>query len=815
MSLVDTEPQVEPKEMRVAGPGSAGKVPRVLEAVGLLAVTLVAASLRLWSLDQNGYGNFYYAAAVRSMLVDWNNFFFGSFDPAGFLTVDKPPVAIWMQALSARVFGYSGLSLLVPQALLGTGSVVLTYFLVRRIFGRGAGLSAALMMALTPISVAVDRDNLPDTSLVFVLLLASWALARATESGALRPLLLAAALVGVGFNIKMLAAFVVLPAFYLTYFLLAPVRWWVRIRDLTVATLVLALVSASWSIAVELTPPEDRPYIGGSKTNSAFELALGYNGLGRVFGGSGNFRPKKDGPPKGGPQKGAPKDWPWKGPRPDGRPPWQLEDKGPKGEWPPGEGKGAIVEPPFPPWIPGTDLRRGFPPGNRGGAPGKKGPADARGERPPDDGKGAKDGPPFPPGGPWDRGGPGAKGPPGGPGRGGPGRPGGFGGTPGLLRFAGPELAGQITWLFPLALLGAVVSASRVRWRYPRDPALVALFVWLGWLATHWAVFSWAQGIFHEYYTTVMGPSLAVLAAAGGAILWWEWFYGGWRGFLLPVALLLTAAWQAFVVSRYPELREWFLPTLLSAVGVGIVGLFGLRWLSRTSTWAKFAGLVGFAALLIGPACWSLTPLLEPGSPVMPIANPTVLTNPSDERPRPGPPPETEPDRVARLVDFLRANRGSERFLVAAQNSRGVSSIIIASGEPAISFGGFLGADPVVTKEEFASLVETGQLRFVLDGPGGPGGKGPGGKGPFGPPGGPPDGPDATQNAEIMDWVRKHGKEVDPRLWQDERPADGPAKAAADGRGRPPGPGRRMERLLDCNPQLGLVQPHSRPEEEK
>ena len=107
----------------------------VLEGAGLAAVLLLAGGLRLWNIDQNGHGNLYYAAAVRSMLASGTNFSFGSYDPAGFVPVDKPPAALWVQAGSAALFGYSGRSLLVPQALMGVASVLVTYLLVRRVAG--------------------------------------------------------------------------------------------------------------------------------------------------------------------------------------------------------------------------------------------------------------------------------------------------------------------------------------------------------------------------------------------------------------------------------------------------------------------------------------------------------------------------------------------------------------------------------------------------------------------------------------------------------------------------------------------------------
>ena len=277
-------------------PGKAPDPVRTLEGVGLAAVGLVAAGLRLARLDQNGTGNPYYGACVRSMLASPSNFFFGSFDPLGIVTVDKPPVALWVQAAGAKLLGYGGLGVLLPQALMGVASVILTWHLARRAFGAGAGLLAGLALAVMPICVAMDRDNLPDTALVLVLLLATWALSRAAESARLGPLLLAMALVGLAFNIKMLAAFVVLPTFALAYWLAAPAGWKAKLARLATSGVVLVAASLSWSIAVELTPKDRRPYIGGSRNNSAMELALGYNGIARIMG-MGGFGPPGGGPP--------------------------------------------------------------------------------------------------------------------------------------------------------------------------------------------------------------------------------------------------------------------------------------------------------------------------------------------------------------------------------------------------------------------------------------------------------------------------------------------------------------------------------------
>src|SRR5690349_6520991 len=126
----------------------------------------VAGVPNLWGLGLNGWANTYYSAAVRSMTTSWHNFLFASLDQSGLMTVDKPPLALWVQALSARVFGFHQLSILIPQAVMGVAAAVLIYDLTRRRFGRAAGFAAGLAMATTPVVVAVSRHNNPDELLV-------------------------------------------------------------------------------------------------------------------------------------------------------------------------------------------------------------------------------------------------------------------------------------------------------------------------------------------------------------------------------------------------------------------------------------------------------------------------------------------------------------------------------------------------------------------------------------------------------------------------------------------------------------------------
>src|SRR6516162_356661 len=284
--MSDTLEAITPIEPKYVSQDRSTTPSRLWHRLGLGGVLLISIFMNFFQQGQNGYANLYYASAIRSMLDSWHNFFFVSFDPGGFVSIDKPPLGFWLQAASARIFGFTPFSIFLPQALAGVLSVLLLYYLVRRHFGVVAGLLAALALAISPISVLTNRNNTIDSTLVLVMLLGAWAVIRAAESGKLRWLLLCAVFVGLGFNIKMLEAYLVVPAYGLLYLLAAPRRIWVRIGYLLLAAAVLLVVSLSWVTAVDLTPASQRPYVGSTTNNSELSLAIGYNGLQRLTGNS-------------------------------------------------------------------------------------------------------------------------------------------------------------------------------------------------------------------------------------------------------------------------------------------------------------------------------------------------------------------------------------------------------------------------------------------------------------------------------------------------------------------------------------------------
>ncbi len=292
-----TAPTAAPPPVNTLSPGAEDVRRRVLalrrprpELLGLLALTGV---LNLWSLSRNGWANDYYSAAVRSMSTSWHDFLFASLDHSGVMTVDKPPLALWVQALSVRVFGYHPIAILLPQALMGMATVVLIYDLVGRRFGRTGGAIAGLALAVTPITVAISRHNNPDALLVLCTVAAVWCAVRGLEAGrggrSTRWLLAAGVCVGLGFETKMLVALTVVPGIAAAWLWVAPAaRGRLHaLRQLLGGGGAMLLVGGAWPALVELTPAADRPWVSGTSSNTIFSLIFEYNGLGRVNGQAG------------------------------------------------------------------------------------------------------------------------------------------------------------------------------------------------------------------------------------------------------------------------------------------------------------------------------------------------------------------------------------------------------------------------------------------------------------------------------------------------------------------------------------------------
>ena len=245
------------------------------------AITILAAVLRL---DKLGvvHTNSYYDAAVRSMSYSWHNFFYGAYDPAGILAIDKPPIDLWLQVLSTQVFGWNPTALILPQALAATAAVPLLYDTVRRVFGPPAGIAAAAALAVMPLSVLTSRSDTMDSLMMFMSVLAAWLVVRAVEKHQVRWLYLAALVAGLNFEVKLFEALAAVPALFVLYALASSESLRRRALHLAVAGAVFLAAAVWWPVAVSLSPHNSRPYPIGSTNGSVWNVIFVFNGSARI-----------------------------------------------------------------------------------------------------------------------------------------------------------------------------------------------------------------------------------------------------------------------------------------------------------------------------------------------------------------------------------------------------------------------------------------------------------------------------------------------------------------------------------------------------
>ncbi|MBC2902800.1 ArnT family glycosyltransferase [Streptomyces cupreus] len=635
--------------------------------LGLLAATFV---LYLYNLSASGYANSFYSAAVQAGSESWKAFFFGSLDAANAITVDKPPAALWPMALSVRIFGLSSWAILVPEVLMGVGTVAVVHAAVRRRFSPAAGLISGAVLALTPVAALMFRFNNPDAMLALLMAAACYFVIRALEDGRTKWLLWAGAAIGFAFLAKTLQAFLILPALALVYGVCAPVTVKKRIGQLA-AGLAAIVVSGGWWVAiVELWPASSRPYVGGSQNNSFLELTFGYNGLGRLNG----------------------------------------EETGSVG------GGG----------------------GNGGGNWGETG---------------------------WDR-------------------------------LFSSSIGGQISWLIPAALILLIAGLVATRKAKRTSVTRGSFLVWGGALLITMVVFSYMQGIFHEYYTVALVPYIAPLIGMGSALLW-EKRDRAWASLTLAGAMTATAAWGYVLLNRSSDYLPWL--KWLVLVG-GLVAALGLIFVSRLGRRLAMAVVgLGLVAALAGPTAYTLTTVNEGHTGSIVTAGPSVqggrgggpgggggfpggggMPGQQNQQGQQGggmgqPPTGAMPGQQGQqggqrngdggmaggggggmggllngatvsdeAKELLRENADDYTWAAAAIGAQNAASYQLSTGEAVMAIGGFNGTDPSPTPAQFKEYVADGRIHyFISSGSGGGMGGG-----------------DSGTSAQITEWVEANFKQV-------------------------------------------------------
>jgi 4-amino-4-deoxy-L-arabinose transferase-like glycosyltransferase len=661
-----------------------GRVRVRTEHLALGAILALSALLNVNRLSHNQWANIFYSAAVRSMLGSLHNFVYVSFDPGGMVTVDKPPLGLWVQALSAKVFGLTPLSLLLPEAIMGVLGVAALYWVVRPRFGAAAAIASALALAVFPSFVAVSRDNNLDSLLILLMILACGVGLRAIETGRLRTLLGCAVLVGLAFNTKTLAAYLVVPGLALGYLVCAPGALSRRVGQLLAAGAMLVVVSGAWIAVVELTPASRRPYVGGSTNNSELGLTFGYNGFGRVggqVGGPGEIRivlrhgslariekaalqHQREGSASGLTRQGL------------------LSAIKPPPLTAAATAKKRKLHPRLPSLLPNGHARN----------------------------------------------------------------PTAFGGPTGALRLFDVELNGQGAWMLPFALLGLIALAfwsfagsraaaqteaplagagpagdprarpsvaeggqARFEQRLGRRGPIYdrgrlgALIVLGGWFLVEFAVLSFSKGIVHPYYISALGPGTAAMVGGGAVAFIAPGPRRRLRMALIPIAVAATVVAQIVVLHDERYLR-WFWPLLAAGAALGVLAILTLpRW--RSQAMALLLGL-----LLVAPAVYAATTWGFDVEGTFPAAGPHAAGAYGKFG------ISSKAARVNReLIAYLRPRHPGTRWKVLTEASDSAAPLDLLGFDTG-AMGGYSGYDPALNGPGLARLVQRGEARYVVIG---------------------------------------------------------------------------------------------------
>ncbi|MFI1678264.1 ArnT family glycosyltransferase [Streptomyces sp. NPDC020607] len=667
----------------------------------LLGIAALAALLYTWNITSSGYAP-YYSVAARSMSVSWEAFLFTSLDPSAALTLDKIGGFLWPQALSARIFGFHDWALTLPQCVMGVISVLVMYRLVRRWQGPAAGLLAAGLLTVTPVAASMFGHAMLDGSVTMCLVLAADQYQRAVRSARLRSLLLCALWIGLGFQAKMMEAWVIVPALFVGYLVAAPVRLRRRLGQLALAGALMFTVSLSWVALMTFTPERDRPYVDGSTDNSAAAMVFGYNGFNRLHAGlidgaalaAGAARTSPG--PDSGRDQAPPKDRGTANDQ-DGRA-RGTGSPGPDGTGAPGPGPDGAPEP-----------------DGAGGTTGKQPRPDADS-------------------------------------------------TSALKLFESSRYAPQIGWLYPLALCSLVYGLLRHRKAPRTDRTRAGYLMWGVWLIGTAALLS-SFDFPHTAYLAPLAPPLAALAAAGTVALRRAHgkAESGVRVWVLPAVIVAETAWTVRLASDYTDFAPWLIP-LTVAAALGAVLALTLRRTAARRRFAAAGLLAGCVAMFAAPTAWSLSVLNErhagsafdaaagPLPAGLPTGKPSISHRPgAGDGPGGGAGPTGGVGAVGRdlrtsltpaqskLLGYVQKHDGDTEYTFSAENWEAAAPYIYAEGTPVLPLAGMHSTS--VTLIEYRHLVASGDLRFALVTDAG------------------------SKASEIGSWVASACAEVDPRAY--------------------------------------------------
>lgn len=622
--------------------------------IALFLISVLSFGLNFYAISNNGTGNEYYAACVKSMTQSLKNFFFVSFDPAGMVSVDKPPLGLWVQAIFVLIFGYHGWAMMLPQALAGTASCILIYILTAKYFGKPAGLISSLFFAFTPAVVVVARNNTMDMQLVFVLLVSVWFLFRSIEKGKWRYLFATAVFIGLGFNIKMLQAYMILPAIALTYLIYAKEKLGRRFLAGILSMVILLGVSFAWVLVVEFYPSENRPYVDSTSNNSMLELVIGHNGTERMFGqGMGGGKEIGNvGTPPSGDGTNAPKI--------------------PDGSNTPGDN------------MPGKPDGNGMPDSQDGNG------TDGFAKRNRDDGRRADN-----------------------PNGGVIGGGGSEIGNASPLRLWSSNLYGQGSWFLLFALCSIPLCL-----RKKRSMQQGALVFWTLWLVVMAVFFSFAGFYHRYYLCMLAPAiavlcGIGIFEMYKGFKERKEKKSDYLRPVLLLIAFLANIGLQIVCVFWYSELVAWMLPVIAGAAGIGILLLVVFCVKTKQGVLLLAATLLVLSSL-VAPAYWALTPVMGSPNATMPYAGPELIQSGKVGRGGAFGTQKEPQNAVSGLEQYLLKNYKAGSFLITAQRSATVAQYIIDTGLPCYAYGGFLGTDNSLTQEKLKNLVSEGKITYFL-----------------------------------------------------------------------------------------------------